>query len=133
MIRRPPRSTQSRSSAASDVYKRQTFFCSSQLVILSSMDHSFCDDGYFPLSGMAKGSGRSTGPKCSHHLCGTVDPECAVVGSFLRATVPSCRPDRNFHHVDLNSIYYNAFHEGIQNSWYFAHPIHNMGEFCGYP
>ena len=26
MIRRPPRSTQSRSSAASDVYKRQTFF-----------------------------------------------------------------------------------------------------------
>src|SRR5450756_1277948 len=27
MIRRPPRSTQSRSSAASDVYKRQTFDC----------------------------------------------------------------------------------------------------------
>src|SRR5450756_2900338 len=26
MIRRPPRSTQSRSSAASDVYKRQVFF-----------------------------------------------------------------------------------------------------------
>ena len=26
MIRRPPRSTQSRSSAASDVYKRQTYF-----------------------------------------------------------------------------------------------------------
>src|SRR5450756_2203613 len=26
MIRRPPRSTQSRSSAASDVYKRQTFW-----------------------------------------------------------------------------------------------------------
>ena len=26
MIRRPPRSTQSRSSAASDVYKRQTVF-----------------------------------------------------------------------------------------------------------
>src|SRR5450756_3168211 len=28
MIRRPPRSTQSRSSAASDVYKRQDFFYS---------------------------------------------------------------------------------------------------------
>eukprot|EP00657_Telonema_sp_P-1_P005632 TRINITY_DN2313_c0_g1_i1.p2 TRINITY_DN2313_c0_g1~~TRINITY_DN2313_c0_g1_i1.p2 ORF type:complete len:103 (+),score=35.58 TRINITY_DN2313_c0_g1_i1:118-426(+) len=27
MIRRPPRSTQSRSSAASDVYKRQGFHC----------------------------------------------------------------------------------------------------------
>src|SRR5450756_1362664 len=27
MIRRPPRSTQSRSSAASDVYKRQVLFC----------------------------------------------------------------------------------------------------------
>src|SRR5450756_244412 len=27
MIRRPPRSTQSRSSAASDVYKRQTVVC----------------------------------------------------------------------------------------------------------
>ena len=27
MIRRPPRSTQSRSSAASDVYKRQPFNC----------------------------------------------------------------------------------------------------------
>src|SRR5450756_3147635 len=27
MIRRPPRSTQSRSSAASDVYKRQTLAC----------------------------------------------------------------------------------------------------------
>ena len=27
MIRRPPRSTQSRSSAASDVYKRQVYGC----------------------------------------------------------------------------------------------------------
>ena len=32
MIRRPPRSTQSRSSAASDVYKRQVFFFNSQQV-----------------------------------------------------------------------------------------------------
>src|SRR5450756_2758183 len=31
MIRRPPRSTQSRSSAASDVYKRQPFLCTSRL------------------------------------------------------------------------------------------------------
>src|SRR5665213_4552727 len=30
MIRRPPRSTQSRSSAASDVYKRQVFYYISQ-------------------------------------------------------------------------------------------------------
>ena len=33
MIRRPPRSTQSRSSAASDVYKRQVSFISLKLVI----------------------------------------------------------------------------------------------------
>eukprot|EP00657_Telonema_sp_P-1_P001347 TRINITY_DN131_c0_g1_i4.p2 TRINITY_DN131_c0_g1~~TRINITY_DN131_c0_g1_i4.p2 ORF type:complete len:102 (-),score=25.16 TRINITY_DN131_c0_g1_i4:587-892(-) len=31
MIRRPPRSTQSRSSAASDVYKRQAFLCCRRL------------------------------------------------------------------------------------------------------
>src|SRR5450756_1429538 len=33
MIRRPPRSTQSRSSAASDVYKRQEYFYSHQPTI----------------------------------------------------------------------------------------------------
>src|SRR5680860_424265 len=37
MIRRPPRSTQSRSSAASDVYKRQGVAC--------GICHSFTDDG----------------------------------------------------------------------------------------
>src|SRR5450756_3117949 len=32
MIRRPPRSTQSRSSAASDVYKRQSKYCAEQYI-----------------------------------------------------------------------------------------------------
>eukprot|EP01015_Nassula_variabilis_P023709 TRINITY_DN4468_c0_g1_i1.p1 TRINITY_DN4468_c0_g1~~TRINITY_DN4468_c0_g1_i1.p1 ORF type:complete len:149 (-),score=42.29 TRINITY_DN4468_c0_g1_i1:214-660(-) len=32
MIRRPPRSTQSRSSAASDVYKRQYLFCMEEIL-----------------------------------------------------------------------------------------------------
>ena len=36
MIRRPPRSTQSRSSAASDVYKRQYFTCPSLSVLRAS-------------------------------------------------------------------------------------------------
>src|SRR5450756_57220 len=35
MIRRPPRSTQSRSSAASDVYKRQPWYTT----VISSIDH----------------------------------------------------------------------------------------------
>ncbi|WP_460413867.1 hypothetical protein, partial [Staphylococcus aureus] len=36
MIRRPPRSTQGVSSAASDVYKRQFFNCSWITIILST-------------------------------------------------------------------------------------------------
>ena len=37
MIRRPPRSTQSRSSAASDVYKRQVFFSKDDFLIYESV------------------------------------------------------------------------------------------------
>eukprot|EP00657_Telonema_sp_P-1_P012057 TRINITY_DN820_c0_g1_i1.p2 TRINITY_DN820_c0_g1~~TRINITY_DN820_c0_g1_i1.p2 ORF type:complete len:111 (+),score=36.97 TRINITY_DN820_c0_g1_i1:76-408(+) len=49
MIRRPPRSTQSRSSAASDVYKRQTIFF--RIVIFDAVhgttDKSFVTVGHF--------------------------------------------------------------------------------------
>ena len=38
MIRRPPRSTLSSSSAASDVYKRQSFFCLVGVYALSIVD-----------------------------------------------------------------------------------------------
>ena len=38
MIRRPPRSTQSRSSAASDVYKRQEYILESQKNPYNSLD-----------------------------------------------------------------------------------------------
>src|SRR5450756_1458997 len=40
MIRRPPRSTQSRSSAASDVYKRQEKSCSRCFQVGGSEQHS---------------------------------------------------------------------------------------------
>ena len=36
MIRRPPRSTQSRSSAASDVYKRQVYLCLSKYIVFEN-------------------------------------------------------------------------------------------------
>eukprot|EP00657_Telonema_sp_P-1_P000437 TRINITY_DN10839_c0_g1_i1.p1 TRINITY_DN10839_c0_g1~~TRINITY_DN10839_c0_g1_i1.p1 ORF type:complete len:124 (+),score=57.87 TRINITY_DN10839_c0_g1_i1:27-398(+) len=39
MIRRPPRSTQSRSSAASDVYKRQLVYCKSRHCISVADQH----------------------------------------------------------------------------------------------
>ena len=43
MIRRPPRSTQSRSSAASDVYKRQIWECRQSLSTgLKSLSKAFC-------------------------------------------------------------------------------------------
>eukprot|EP01015_Nassula_variabilis_P036289 TRINITY_DN932_c0_g1_i5.p3 TRINITY_DN932_c0_g1~~TRINITY_DN932_c0_g1_i5.p3 ORF type:complete len:110 (+),score=25.36 TRINITY_DN932_c0_g1_i5:2-331(+) len=55
MIRRPPRSTQSRSSAASDVYKRQAFVSVSPFVQLSELVgrtqqlHLFCMDKFVGL------------------------------------------------------------------------------------
>src|SRR5450756_3155250 len=47
MIRRPPRSTQSRSSAASDVYKRQVPPCqTTSLIVLSDGRHRRSDCHY---------------------------------------------------------------------------------------
>ena len=51
MIRRPPRSTQSRSSAASDVYKRQNYNCSTKIVInVVYCDKRCCAMHQFPRS-----------------------------------------------------------------------------------
>src|SRR5680860_651897 len=65
MIRRPPRSTQSRSSAASDVYKRQdavdavAYFESSMLSLMDEQEHAAVGD-IFARTGELAAEGRLT-------------------------------------------------------------------------
>src|SRR5450756_1498091 len=49
MIRRPPRSTQSRSSAASDVYKRQRMMIMGEPLV-TGLVKTFQDNGYYPVN-----------------------------------------------------------------------------------
>src|SRR5680860_1862946 len=72
MIRRPPRSTQSRSSAASDVYKRQD----TDAVHVQAQDHGFSLDSFHPeVEGTRSADGRVAVEMYVRHPCLDALPE----------------------------------------------------------
>src|SRR5680860_1909941 len=113
MIRRPPRSTQSRSSAASDVYKRQTF---------DDVDH---DDLIDHVGFSETLNGRRAILSCSH------DGDLAHSNSFLSARQANrsspeqgqnrCRtPDRATRPYELRATKSRAAPVGVAllPAWY---------------
>ena len=74
MIRRPPRSTQSRSSAASDVYKRQTedhFFAGASMAVESPVESESIEDQNGGPTGGPIGANQELSSGTTH---GTTEP-----------------------------------------------------------
>eukprot|EP00657_Telonema_sp_P-1_P004412 TRINITY_DN20208_c0_g1_i1.p1 TRINITY_DN20208_c0_g1~~TRINITY_DN20208_c0_g1_i1.p1 ORF type:complete len:102 (-),score=57.15 TRINITY_DN20208_c0_g1_i1:32-337(-) len=81
MNRRPPRSTQSRSSAASDVYKRQVEH--HWLVSIVDLNVSFCDGGELQLVDGAAVA-------VVQHTHAILQQRSCLVSSHLRAVLSDC-------------------------------------------
>src|SRR5450756_2220089 len=94
MIRRPPRSTQSRSSAASDVYKRQLYHLSAVvgcnlLVALESEAKRLMDEATGGEDGLDHLAPLLT--TAMKNLLGSGDPAHALTGPVARGDVGTVR------------------------------------------
>eukprot|EP00657_Telonema_sp_P-1_P012588 TRINITY_DN923_c0_g1_i1.p3 TRINITY_DN923_c0_g1~~TRINITY_DN923_c0_g1_i1.p3 ORF type:complete len:118 (+),score=49.67 TRINITY_DN923_c0_g1_i1:35-388(+) len=99
MNRRPPRSPQSRSSAASDVYKRQCQLCCDVCGPMCPCDLPFCKAGFCPLPlclkccDMCKPMGCELGPLC--HITCSCCPSCIPeIGPCVNESMSWCVIDK---------------------------------------
>src|SRR5680860_1760461 len=121
MIRRPPRSTQSRSSAASDVYKRQCscnagYYDSGGTCVTCTAGYYCTGDNYSTLcpSNMTSSSGSVSQGNCS-----------CVDNSWTSCVYPSCNPPKYTgtkycNCDDLILVAYPALNNGCEIGYTFS-------------